>query len=86
MKIAVMPGSFDPLTYGHVDLVRRTARLFDRVFVVAMINDQKKYMFSPEERLEIMRYDLQGIENVEIEFYGGMLYEYLAEKKAQAIV
>ena len=86
MKIAVMPGSFDPLTYGHVDLVRRTARLFDRVFVVAMINDQKKYMFSPEERLKIMRYDLQGIENVEIEFYGGMLYDYLAEEKAQAIV
>ena len=86
MRIAVMPGSYDPLTCGHVDLIRRASGLFDRIYVVAMINDQKKYTFTPEERLEIMRADLAGMDNVEVEFYGGMLYDYLAEKNADAIV
>ena len=53
MKIAVVPGSFDPLTCGHIDLVRRAALLFDRVYVVAMINDQKTYTFTAGERLDI---------------------------------
>lgn len=86
MKIAVVPGSFDPLTCGHVDLVKRAAVLFDKLYVVALINDQKKYTFSPEERLEIIKYDLEGIENVTVEFYGGMLYDYLTEKQADVIV
>lgn len=86
MKIAVVPGSFDPLTCGHVDLVRRAAMLFDKVFVVAMINDQKTYMFTNEERLNIMNHDLAGISNVTVEFSAGMLYDYLTEKGACAIV
>ena len=86
MRTAVVPGSFGPLTCGHVDIIRRAALLFDKVWVVAMINDQKKYTFTPEERLAIMEYDLKGIENITVEFYGGMLYDYLAEKDACAII
>ncbi|MBQ2691393.1 MAG: pantetheine-phosphate adenylyltransferase [Clostridia bacterium] len=86
MNIAVVPGSFDPLTCGHVDLVKRAATMFDHVYVVAMINDQKEYTFSNEERLDIMLRDLDGIENITVEFYGGMLYDYLKEKGACAIV
>ena len=86
MKIAVVPGSFDPLTCGHVDLVRRAAKMFDLVYVVAMINDQKTYTFTNEERLDIMRHDLDGIPNVTVEFSDGMLYDYLREKGACAIV
>lgn len=86
MNIAVVPGSFDPLTCGHVDLVKRAATMFDHVYVVAMINDQKEYTFSNEERLDIMLRDLSGIENITVEFYGGMLYDYLKEKGACAIV
>lgn len=86
MKIAIVPGSFDPLTCGHIDLVRRAALLFDHVYVVAMINDQKTYTFTAGERLDILRCDLAGMENVSVEFYGGMLYDYLAEKGACAVV
>lgn len=86
MKIAVVPGSFDPLTCGHVDLVCRAAKMFDKVYVVAMINDQKTYTFTNEERLDIMRSDLAGIPNVTVEFSDGMLYDYLTEKGACAIV
>ena len=86
MNIAVVPGSFDPLTCGHVDLVKRAATMFDHVYVVAMINYQKEYTFSNEERLDIMLRDLDGIENITVEFYGGMLYDYLKEKGACAIV
>lgn len=86
MNIAVVPGSFDPLTCGHVDLVKRAATMFDHVYVVAMINDQKEYTFDNDERLDIMLHDLAGIENITVEFYGGMLYDYLKEKGACAIV
>ena len=80
MKIAVVPGSFDPLTCGHVDLVRRAAKMFDKVYVVAMINDQKTYTFTNAERLDIMHHDLADIPNVTVEFSDGMLYDYLTEK------
>jgi len=86
MNIAVVPGSFDPLTCGHVDLVKRAATMFDHVYVVAMINNQKEYTFDNDERLDIMLHDLAGIENITVEFYGGMLYDYLKEKGACAIV
>lgn len=86
MHIAVVPGSFDPLTCGHIDLVKRAAAMYDHVFVVAMINDQKEYTFTNDERLDIMKHDLAKIENITVEFYGGMLYDYLKEKGACAIV
>lgn len=86
MRVAVIPGSFDPLTCGHIDLIRRAAPLFDKVYVVAMINDQKEYTFTPEERVALIKEDTKGIENIEVEFSGGMLYDYIKEKGACAIV
>ena len=66
MKIALVPGSFDPVTNGHVDLIRRAAGLFDRVVAVVMDNAEKQYLFSRGERLELLRGAVAGISNAEI--------------------
>lgn len=79
MKIAIVPGSFDPMTLGHLDIVQRAALLFEKVVVAVMINDSKKYMFSMEERLEIARLTCKDLENVRVIADGGLLAE-LAEK------
>ena len=86
MKIAVIPGSFDPVTRGHVDLAERASVLFDRVLVVAMVNEEKQYRFTPEERVAFLRDAVKHIPNVEVEYSGGMLYEYVTAKGACAIV
>ena len=61
MKIAVVPGSFDPVTKGHIDIVKRTADMFDIVYVVAMINEEKKYLFSLDEREEMLKGALKQV-------------------------
>ena len=76
-KIAVCPGSFDPITLGHMDLIRRAARMFGSCRVVVMNNREKEYMLSLEERFEICKAALEGEENVSVDCYEGMLYEYL---------
>ena len=95
MKIALVPGSFDPITLGHVNIIERAARMFDKVYVAVMINDSakydsslssKKYMFSMEERLEIARLSLSHIENVEVIARTGMLIDLVDEINATAIV
>ena len=86
MKIAVVPGSFDPMTTGHINIIERAATLFDKVFVAVMINNKKEYMFSPEERTEIAKLSLAHIENVEVIFDDGMLWELAYRLDACAIV
>jgi pantetheine-phosphate adenylyltransferase len=87
VKTAVYPGSFDPLTFGHVDVIERSARLFDRVIVSILTNPQKAPLFSIEERIEIMCEILQPqFKNVEIDVFHGLLVDYAAEKNAQVIV
>ncbi len=76
-KIAVCPGSYDPITLGHVDIIRRAAAIFGSCEVVVMDNRDKKYRFSPEERLEFCKAAFDGEENITVTYYGGMLYEYL---------
>ena len=71
MGLAIVPGSFDPVTWGHVDIIRRAARLFDRVIALVMVNDQKQALFTPEERLYMLRESVRGIQRVEADFYGG---------------
>jgi len=87
-SIAVCPGSFDPITVGHVNIISRAAKLFDRVIVVVMINSKKKDsgMFSPEERTDLIRRSVEHIENVEVDFYDGLLADYVIKKGAVAIV
>ena len=70
MRIAIYPGSFDPVTLGHLDIIRRASGLFDRLIVAVMHNQNKKPMFSVEERMEMLRRTTAGLPNVEIESFG----------------
>lgn len=87
-KIAVCPGSFDPVTKGHIDVIRRASKLFDSVIVVVMSNYKKlgKYSFSQEERIEMLIKSTADIPNVVIDSHCGLLAEYAKEKGAVAIV
>jgi len=86
MKIAVCPGSFDPVTVGHIDIIRRAAGLFDKVIVVVMVNYHKtNYYFSAEERVELLKRSIH-LDNVEVETYGGLLAQYCKERGACAVV
>ena len=86
MKLAICPGSFDPVTNGHLHIVSRAAAMFDRVIVVVMANQNKQPLFSAEERVELLRRATADMPNVEIETYDGLLAEYAREKQASVIV
>ncbi len=87
MKIAVCPGSFDPVTNGHVDIIRRTSKMFDKVIVVVAKNYNKpNSCFTAEERVDFIRRATSDIGNVEIDTYAGLLADYAREHGAVAIV
>lgn len=87
MKIAIYPGSFDPITNGHLSVIRRAAKLFDEVLVVVMINHKKPVgCFSYEERMELIKRCTKDIPNVRVDYYAGLLADYAREKNATAIV
>ena len=87
-KIAICPGSFDPVTIGHLDVIRRSAKIFDRVIVVVMTNYRKtaSYSFSVEERMDLIRRSVEGLDNVEVDSDAGLLAEYARRKHADVIV
>ena len=85
-RIAVVPGSFDPITNGHIDVICRATELYDKVFVAVMINDQKNYRFTLEEREAIARAALEGLERVEVISSRGWLWELAKSLGACAIV
>ncbi len=84
--LAVYPGSFDPLTNGHVDIILRGARLFDRIIVAILVNAEKKPLFSTAERVEIAREVFRSQANVEVDTFDGLLVDYVAKRGAQVIV
>jgi len=86
MRVAIYPGSFDPLTNGHVDIIERGARLFDRIIVAILVNPEKSPLFSLAERLEIAREVFRGQPNVEIDSFQGLLVDYARRKSARVIV
>ncbi len=86
MKIAVYPGSFDPVTLGHLDIIRRASALFDKLIVVVMHNVSKYPMFTAEERMHFLRRTTSGLPNVEIDGYSGLLADYAAKQGACTIV
>ena len=86
MRIAIYPGSFDPVTLGHLDIIRRASGLFDRLIVAVMHNQNKKPMFSVEERMEMLRRTTADLPNVEIESFGGLLADYAHSKNACVLV
>ncbi len=86
MTIAVCPGSFDPVTLGHIDIIRRASRMFDLVVVAVMTNPAKSPSFTAKERVELLSRVTKNMPNVEIDEFDGLLAEYTREKKAAAIV
>src|SRR3989440_497542 len=86
MKLAVYPGSFDPLTNGHVDIIERGTHLFDRIIVAILVNGDKSPLFTREERVEIVRDVFKGQPNVEVDTFDGLLVEYVNRRKADVIV
>ncbi|HEY7791268.1 MAG TPA: pantetheine-phosphate adenylyltransferase [Vicinamibacterales bacterium] len=85
-RLAVYPGSFDPLTNGHVDIITRGARLFDRIIVAILVNAEKAPLFSMAERLEIARDVFRDLPNVEVDTFDGLLVDYVKRRGAHAIV
>jgi pantetheine-phosphate adenylyltransferase len=84
--LAVYPGSFDPLTNGHVDIIERGARLFDRIIVAIAINAEKSPMFTMTERVDIARAVFRNHPNVEVDAFDGLLVNYVERRKANVIV
>jgi len=85
-KIAIYPGSFDPVTNGHIDIIKRGCRLFDKVIVAILMNSQKSHLFSVEERIDMLKISLVDMPNIELDSFGGLLVDYAEEKKAHAVL
>ena len=85
MKIAIYPGSFDPVTSGHLNIIRRTAKIFDKLIVCVMVNSAKKPMFTRDERVNLIRQVTADIPNVEVDSSSELLAEY-AKKKGSCII
>ena len=84
--VAVFPGSFDPLTNGHVDIILRGTRIFDRIIVAILVNAEKSPLFSTAERVEILRDVFQSEPRVEVDTFDGLLVDYVERRQAQVIV
>jgi pantetheine-phosphate adenylyltransferase len=84
--VAVFPGSFDPLTSGHVDIIERGCAIFDRVIVAVLINQDKTPLFTVQERVAMIKDVFQGRPNVEVDTFDGLLVEYARRKRAHALI
>ena len=86
MRRAIYPGSFDPITMGHIDVIQRAAKLFDEVVVAVAFNDQKKTVFSPEERVAMIETVVDGSSNIRVARFNGLLVNFAREQEAVAVV
>ena len=86
MKTAIYPGSFDPITLGHLNIITRAARCFDKLIVCVMVNSQKNGLFTPEERVELIRKVVSQLPNVEVDASSVLLAEYARQRRARVIV
>ena len=85
-KIAIVPGSFDPITYGHIDIITRSAQLFDEVIVAILVNPDKKYLFTLEERENMIHETIKGLDNVRVDSFSGLLVNYAKKVGSSVIV
>ncbi len=87
-RIAICPGSFDPVTLGHLDIISRASRIFDKIIVAVPVNPEKHASFSVEERMELLRTVCaeEGLQNVEVDRVAGLLADYAREKGAMTII
>ncbi|MBE6764292.1 MAG: pantetheine-phosphate adenylyltransferase [Clostridia bacterium] len=86
MITAVCPGSFDPVTLGHVDIITRAASIFDKVYVAVLVNPKKSPLFDEQERVELLKRSTAHLDNVEIESFNGLLADFVEMKKSRIIV
>jgi len=86
MKIAVYPGSFDPVSNGHLDIIKRVSSIFDTVYILVSFNPNKKYCFTDEERVEMMKIATKEIPNVIVEGSSSLVLDYARSKKASVII
>ncbi|MDG4655816.1 pantetheine-phosphate adenylyltransferase [Ectobacillus antri] len=85
-KIAICPGSFDPITLGHLDIIKRGAKVFDEIYVVVMNNSSKNPLFTAKERVALIEEVTKDMSNVKADVHSGLLVEYAREKRASAIL
>ncbi|GAA0078016.1 pantetheine-phosphate adenylyltransferase [Clostridium sp. CTA-5] len=86
MKVAVYPGSFDPVTNGHIDIIERGAKVFDKLIIGVLVNVDKKGLFEIEERVELIKRVTKHLKNVEVVSFNGLLIDFLREREAQVIL
>jgi pantetheine-phosphate adenylyltransferase len=86
LKLAVYPGSFDPVTNGHLDILERTSKLFDKIIVAVIHNVSKQALFTPQERADLIRESTKHLPNIEVECFSGLLADYVSGKHACAII
>ena len=86
MRTAIYPGSFDPMTNGHLDIIIRGAKTFDEVIVLVLVNPDKDGMFSIEERVELIKKVVDGLKNVKVQSYKGLLVDFMKKQNVQIII
>mgnify|MGYP000352612535 CR=1 FL=1 len=85
-RSVVYPGSFDPVTFGHVDLIKRAAQIYDEVVVAVAINTHKKTLFDSEERVDLLKKSIKGLANVKIEFFSGLVITYARKNNIKVLI
>lgn len=86
MKTFIYPGSFDPITLGHIDIIERASKITDKLIVAILINSEKKSLFSIEEKMEMIKESTKHINNIEISYFDGLLVDFAKKKNADTIV
>ena len=85
-KLAIYPGTFDPITNGHLSVIKRALKIFDRVIVAILKNPQKQPLFSLKERIYMIKEAVKGLKNVEVDHFDGLLVDYVASKKTNIVI
>ena len=86
MKISIYPGSFDPITYGHIDIIKRALNITDKLIIGILNNPDKKPLFSVEERIEMIKDAVKGMDNIEVKAFDGLLVDFATKNNAKIII